>query len=73
LLSSIVMTINKPKKVNANNGVIVITDIDKHIRVNNHVIVSSIVSKYFIMYPLLKVVFMSCLIIYRNIVPLVKY
>ena len=47
------MAINKPKKANANNGVIVITDIAKHIRANNHVIVSSIVSKYFIMYPLL--------------------
>ena len=49
LLSSIVTAINKPKKANANNGVIVITDIAKHIIVNNHVIVSSIVNMYFIM------------------------
>jgi len=46
------MAINKPKKANANNGVIVITDIAKHIIVNNHVIVSNIVSMYFIMYNL---------------------
>ena len=46
------MAINKPKKANANNGVIVITDIAKHIRANNPVIVSNIVSMYFIIYNL---------------------